>query len=84
MIRCEPRYANIFVHVERDHMFETQLALPVILDEISVGTNWRGTRGQSEDERPFWSGFKRVDALFNVGGCYINPICELPREDRNQ
>lgn len=59
---------HVFVHVERNDVFETDLFLLVKFDKAFVNTDRRGSGGKTKDKGSFTIGCKLSYTFFNIVG----------------
>jgi len=62
------RDADVFVHVEGNHVLEGNLAFLVETHQLLISTNGRGTGRQTKDEGFLGRGLESLDALHDMVG----------------
>ncbi len=60
--------ANIFIHIERHHVFKTDLARFVHINQVFVRFQWRTAGWQTQDKRFIRRRIKRIDTINNMSG----------------
>jgi len=66
--RVVPRDANIFVHIESDHIAKRYLTSFVALHKMLVNQDWAAPSRQAQNKRSLWGWIEGFDAFNNIVG----------------
>lgn len=80
-LRVVSRKAHVLIHVESLHIFEGQVSILTVLNELLVATNWGAPSRKSQGEVLVWPWVELDDAVPDVLGCPLAGLRIMVQDD---